>query len=121
MTEPRRWPLGLASMLSLGFMCVELAVLALMAVVWIPAMRGMYLDFGGPLPAFTQLVMNPYWPAFWMLVLVAVAYAAVRVVTSAPRRRTLLMPAAGIGMVVVVMTWWGAQLPLFELASKIRA
>lgn len=81
------------------------------------SMGDIYTELGGTLPWLTRLTIWPGW-----LIGGPVA-AATLVGVLAVRRPTSLTPyvmAAVLVVSAVLLTWYGAQLPMFELAGNIK-
>ncbi len=81
-------------------------------------MEGMYKDFGNAqLPWLTRLTIRPSWLLGGPIAAGAIvgALAARRPASLAPYVATAVLVA-----LAVVLTWFGARLPIFELAGNIK-
>lgn len=113
--------LGVAAIVCVAILAIELLVIALLAFVWVPAMKAMFDDFGRstPLPLLTRVVMEWWWPTAWVAVLLALTAVATLGVRAERRRVVVLAVAMVLGAAQPMLTWWGMYLPIFELAGKI--
>jgi hypothetical protein len=110
---PRRGPLVWVLVAVAG---TELCALAFLALVWQPAVLGMFADFGGRLPAVTRLVLERWFMAAAAAVVAGGAGAALAV-----RRPALLLAVAcAAGAVVIALVIYGSYAPIWQLADAVR-
>ena len=100
-----------------GIASTAIAVLAWLGLE-LGDVRAMYAEFGGPVPALTSLVLHP---AFRWLVPVALLVGLVVANLREQKPRAVLVALAAVGVIVVVLEYWGARLPLHALAAPIQA
>ena len=115
------WLMTGASKLALGLILVEMAALALLGAVWIPALTMAFRDFGGALPRITRLVIQSAWTPFWILALAVTVVLALARVRRVRSRETILIVTACGALLLLGFTWWAAYQPLFELAGAIKS
>jgi hypothetical protein len=115
--------IGVAAIVCLAFVAIELLVIALLAFVWVPKTKVLIAEFcsATALPALTRVVFSWWWPALWMVVLFALAAVAIVRVRSERRRVAVLAVAMVLGAAEPMLTWWGIYLPIFDLAGNIKA
>ncbi len=116
-----RWRFSGVGKLSLALIFVELVSLAALFLNWIPTMKGMLKDFGAEPPSFTAIVLSAWWLPLWMFALVGFVLASIFATNRIRHRDTLLVVSFALGLIVVVVTWWGVHLPVTNLAGSIQA
>jgi hypothetical protein len=116
-----RWHVGGAGKICLALIAVALLVMAAMFWGWSPLMRETLADFGGRAPTFTRLVLAPWWLPTWMAVVLGTVAMSFAFVTRVRPRLTLLACALAVGVAAVVVSWWGLQLPLVNMAADVKA
>jgi hypothetical protein len=115
-----RWRLAAAGKVCVALVAAELAVMAVMAARWLPALRTMFVELGSRLPAFTTLVLRSWWLPLWIAVLAGLCFVALGVVERMRLRVTMLATTMALGTIVIAATLWGAYAPIWELAAAIE-
>jgi hypothetical protein len=116
-----RWRLSDAGKICLGLIAAEVSAMVALSWSWIPSMRAVLPDFGGPTPPFTRLVLSSWWLPVWTAVVIVGVVSAFAVTIRTRCRLTLLASALAIGLIAIVVTWWGLQLPISDLAGSVQA
>jgi hypothetical protein len=116
-----RWRLSGAGKVCLGLIAAETLAMVAMSWSWVPSMRAMLADFGGPTPAFTRVVLSSWWLPAWTAIVIVGVVSSFAFTIRTRRRLTLLASALAIGLIAVVVTWWGLQQPISDLAGSIQA
>jgi hypothetical protein len=117
-----RWRVGGAGKVCLALLAGAMVAMAAMTWTWVPAMRGMLAEFrSDAIPWFAELVLSVWWLPAWIAVVAAAVASSFVVITRSGPRETLLACALAAAISVIVLTWWGMQMPIAELAEGIRA
>ena len=116
-----RWRISGVGKLCLALIVVELVSLSALFLEWIPTMKSMLKDFGAEPPSFTTIVTSAWWLPLWILAVIGFTVAAIFATRRVRRRDTLLVAGFALGLIAVVITWWGVHLPISDLAGAIRA
>jgi hypothetical protein len=99
----------------------EALALVAATLLWQPAFRGMFADFGtATLPLVTRLVLGPAWPLGAAAVVVGLTAAAVRARGATRRAVVLLIAALVVGAAAGAAMLVGTYLPIFEVSRAIR-
>lgn len=116
-----RWRLSSASKICLALISAEVLAMVAMSSSWIPSMRSMLAEFGGPTPQFTQVALSSWWLPGWTGIVIGAVVSSFVFTVRTRLRLTLLASALAVGLMAVVVTWWGLQLPISDLAGSIKA
>src|SRR5258708_39484718 len=91
-----RWQVSDAGKVCLAFIAALILAMAAMSWSWVPSMRGMLDDLGGPLPAMTKVVLSAWWLRAWIAVVLGGGASAFLVVTQGALGEALFAVALGI-------------------------
>ena len=87
-----------------------------------PALRGMYVEFRGQIPAVTRFATSTTWSLGAPTVLLALLAVAVPALASRERARLAVLTGLAVfGLAALAFTAWAGYLPMFELSGNIRA
>ncbi len=116
-----RWRVSDAGKVCLALIAVNLFGMASLALTWVPPFRTMLAEFRSAPPAWTNLVLAPWWLPAWMVVVAGAVVAAFVFVRRSRPRGTVLACALAVGLAAVIACWTGPQLAISPMASVIRA
>jgi type II secretory pathway component PulF len=110
-----------AAKLALFVVGAEIAAMVWMRAWLVPALEGMFAEFGTVPPVLTRLALGD--PTVVLLggVLAAAAGWALARVRRVRRRETMLVALAGIGFALVGFALWAMYLPIIELAGNVES
>ncbi|MBX3247544.1 MAG: hypothetical protein KF901_10240 [Myxococcales bacterium] len=116
-SPPAHERLGPVAWLLIGLDGALVAALVFMALLWAPAWREVFADFGGALPLFSRVVLSAAW--LWSCVgaVLVMIGAGVR---SVPRRHLWLALALVVGSASLLATIAGIYMPIFDLAGPVE-
>jgi hypothetical protein len=116
MTSPQR-PLSFVDGVGVGLGAVSL--LPLLAYILSSSdLARMYPDIGDlHLPLLTRIVLHPAWR---IAVPAVVIGASIAVLVLRPRFRYATIATALLGILATGLSWFGAYLPLWQLAGSIQ-
>jgi len=114
------WHVGGAGKVCLALIVALVLVMGAMAWSWVPSVQPMIASLADPVPRFTELVLSEGWMPPWMAIVLVMVASSFALVTRARLRSTLLALALALGLVALVISWWGIQLPLADLVTAIR-
>jgi type II secretory pathway component PulF len=114
-----RWRLSGAGIVCLALIAVALLAMGAISVTWVPLLRGMLADFGGPIPMFTRIILSSWWLPAWMALVVSAVASSFIFTTRIRPRLTVLACALAVGLAAVVVSYAGVYLPIVNMATDI--
>jgi type II secretory pathway component PulF len=114
--------LTIGGKIAVAVVAIEIAAMAAIWSVWIPALDRMYRDLGSAaLPQLTKTILHGWWSGASIAAMVAALMVALVGVKRPAARGTLLAITTVGGGLVIAATLVGAYLPIFQLAGAIRS
>jgi len=95
--------------------------LAAFPVLISPVYVDMFAEFGAELPGLTRLVIQAWFPALGLVLVVGLAAWGLLGRLGLGKRRALVVGAFTLALVWTGLCWLGLYLPIFELAESVKA